>query len=197
LHPSTLNTQQENRSHIFSAQLSGAHLSEDDVIEVPNIPLVSAIPNVKAMGFLAELAFRGLLLTTRPKEFQRLTVRDYLMGYRDDFMNLISTVKPDFRPENVGILAPRRGITPKNVTVYTGEANIDNLGKIHEVNGRKTESVWSTSRCNEISGSDGVIFPARDVRSRADLHVYLPDFCRSLPLTFDREVSCVSKMESL
>jgi hypothetical protein len=78
--------------------------TEKDLIYVPNIPFLSALPNVKALGFIAQIGFKGIHFATRPKEFQSIDVSKYLFGYRDEFMNAIETIKYDFNSEDVGIL---------------------------------------------------------------------------------------------
>lgn len=101
-------------------------------------------------------------------------------------MNLISKIKWDFTPEDVGILAPRRGVTKKSVTVNSGTRNVNDVGKVLAVADKK--NIWKTDKCNNIDGSDGVIYGPKRVRNHQDVTVYLPEFCRSLPLTFVEKV---------
>jgi hypothetical protein len=168
--------------------LSGADLTEDDVVFVPNIPFISAIPNVKKMGFFAGVGFRGIVAASKPQQFHNLDIKKYLFGYRDDFMNMISTFKWDFNPEDVGILAPRRGVTKKSVTINSGIENVADVGKVLAVNGKTQQTIWKSDNCNEISGSDGVIYGPSRVRQHQTIDIYLPEFCRSLPLTFTEKV---------
>lgn len=78
---------------------------EEDIVKVPNIPLLAAITKAEDLGGLMTLGFQTILTTTRPKEFQEKTVNEYLFGYSDNF--IAST--PDINPERVGLLAGRRG----------------------------------------------------------------------------------------
>ena len=124
-------------------------LSENDTIIAPNIPLISAIPNVAKLSFFSKVGFNTLLSITKPKEFQNISIKDYFFGYRDEFMNLISKIKWDFTPEDVGILAPRRGITKNSVTINSGLKNTDTIGKVLDFNGKTKLDVWKTDECNE------------------------------------------------
>lgn len=123
--------------------------SEDDVIIAPNIPFISAIPNVEKLSFFSKVGFQTLLTMTKPKEFQNITVRDYFFGYRDNFMNLISKIKWDFSPEDVGILAPRRGVSKNSVTINSGLKNADLIGKILKFGSKTKFDIWKTDECNQ------------------------------------------------
>lgn len=171
-------------------------MTEDDILVVPNIPLISGIPNAKSLGFIAEFGFRTILGRTKPQQFQNISVAKYFHGYTDDFMNLVKVVKWDFNPEDVGILAPRRGVTKKAVTVRSGTGNINDVGKIVAVDGKTKLDIWKSEGCNQISGSDGVIYGPDLVQNKKDLQVYLTNFCRSLPLTFDKEEKIMNGMRS-
>lgn len=101
------------------------------------------------MSFVSKIGFNTLLSITKPKEFQNMTIRDYFFGYRDEFMNLISKVKWDFNPEDVGLLAPRRGVSKYSITINSGLKNSDNIGKIERFQQKKKVDIWKTEECNE------------------------------------------------
>lgn len=171
-------------------------MSEDDVLMVPNIPLISGIPKVKSMGFIAELGFKTILAATRPKEFQNLSMSKYFSGYNDDFMSLISKFKWDFNPDDVAILAPRRGVTKKSLTVDSGTDVATDVGKVYALGEQTKMNLWKSEECNAVAGSDGIIYGPALVQRKEDLQVYLPNFCRSLPLVFDKEVHIKGGMRS-
>lgn len=178
---------QENRSHTFLPHLSGG-LKEDDIVIVPNIPVISGIPNARSLGFIAEIGYKGILASTKPKEFQNLTIEKYFKGYSDNFMSLVSKVKWDFNPEDVAIFAPRRGVTKKSVTISAGTDDAYKVGQIISVGGQTKLKIWKSDTCNDVTGSDGIINGPSLVQNKEELRVYLPNFCRSLPLVFDREM---------
>jgi hypothetical protein len=160
----------------------------NDVINVPNMPLLGAIPNVKNMGFIVQAGFNAILTMTKPHEFHSMEVNKFLFGYRDDFMSLVSKLKWDFNPEDVAILAPRSGISKQRITVNRGMRNVNNVGNVMIVNGKEREDIWDEEKCNEISGSDGLFYGPDKISQKQNVLVYLPELCRSLPLSFDQKV---------
>lgn len=111
-------------------------------------------------------------------------------------MSLVGKVKWDFSPEEVGILAPRRGLSKKSVTVFSGTDDYRDVGRTFALNNETKLNIWKTDECNKVHGSDGVVYGPTLVQSKAELNVYLPNFCRSLPLVFDKEVSIMDGMRS-
>lgn len=111
-------------------------------------------------------------------------------------MNLVKVVKWNFNPEDVGILAPRRGVTKKSVTVRSGTEDVNDVGKVVAVDGKTQLDIWKSDSCNFISGSDGIIYGPDLVQHKKDLQVYLTNFCRSLPLVFDKEEKVLNGMRS-
>lgn len=70
------------------------------------------------------------------------------------------------------------------MTVNTGTQNKHKVGKVVAIDEKNKQNIWKTDKCNEISGSDGFIYGPHEVRSHQDVLVYLPEFCRNLPLVF-------------
>jgi hypothetical protein len=168
-------------------ELSGGR-SESDLVNVPNIPLLAALTKAKDMDGFKTFAFNGILQTTQPKEFQFKTVNEYMFGYSDSFIS----ITPEMDPKRVGLLAGRKGISVDNITVYTGEDSLDNLGRIHAMNGQSKLDIWDTDKCNEIVGTDGSQFPPRLMNKEDELEIFIKSFCRTLKLKFDREVSVLN-----
>ncbi|XP_070496760.1 scavenger receptor class B member 1-like isoform X2 [Chironomus tepperi] len=179
-------TYYENRTHRFIPEMSGS-CTENDTIIAPNIPFISAIPNVAKLSFFSKVGFNTLLSLTKPEEFQNIRIKDYFFGYRDKFMDLISKIKWDFTPEDVGILAPRRGISKKSVTTNSGLKNTDTIGEVLDFGGKTKLDIWKTDECNEISGYDGIFNGPNLIRNKQNTAVFLPELCRSLPLEYSKE----------
>lgn len=171
-------------------------LREDDLLTVPNIPFISAIPNVKQLGFFENMGFKAIVATSKPKEFHNLTAAEHFSGYSDSFTNWIETVKWNFKSEDVGILAPRRGVTKKSITVFAGTGNVYDVGKVVAMDSQEKLNIWKSERCNQVSGSDGVIYGPNLVQERKNLDVYVPNICRSLPLIFEKEVRILNGFRS-
>lgn len=161
---------------------------------VPNVPFIAALSAVADEGFfsVARHGLNALISLTQPKEFQPLSVKSYMYGYTDAFMNGIATVKPDFDPTRVGMLAGRKGISIDNFTIFTGEDTLDNLGRVYAMNGETEVNNWSTENCNKIDGSDGSQFTPSMVDKTQILQIFIKSFCRSFPLVYESEVTILN-----
>lgn len=56
---------------MFDADLSSNELNENDTVHVPNIGFISAISNVKGMGFLAQIGLKTAINLANPKNFKQ------------------------------------------------------------------------------------------------------------------------------
>lgn len=65
-------------------------LREDDVVLVPNVPLLSAAVHVKRMPAFKRLLVTGTIKLFEEPLFKRLTAHEYLWGYRDKIISLES-----------------------------------------------------------------------------------------------------------
>lgn len=181
----------ENRTQKFLKQFTPSHLSEEDNVYVPNIPLIlgiHAVENDATKNFL----FKGLLSSVGPKEFQTKTVKEFLYGYTDSFINAIALSLNDFRQEKVGILGARKGVSTDNLTIFTGEDDLDNLGKVYAMNDEANMTIWSTDECNTVKGTDGTQFSLSDLADERPLEIWAKSICRPFTLEFDREVTVLN-----
>lgn len=140
------------------------------------------------MGFLAEIGFRTILGMTKPQQFNQLDVRKFLFGYTDEYMNAISKIRWDFNPEEMGILSPRHGLSKQRVTVNLGLNDVEKAGRVEAIDGKSRHNFWNKDYCNNIHGSDGTLYGPHTISDKKDLHVYLPEICRSLPMKYVKKV---------
>lgn len=162
--------------------------SESDILTVPNIPLMAAITELNS-GRLSGGEKMGLkaLFLTNIEEFHAKTVQEYLFGYTDTFTAAVLKGET----QRAGLLSSRRGVAIDNLTIYTGEDSLDNLGKIHAMNGQTMLNIWK-DECNEIVGTDGSQFPPYLMDKEQELKIFIKSFCRTLTLKYDREVSVMN-----
>lgn len=160
---------------------------------VPNVPLILSINKVESDA-VSKLLLKTVISTTSPmpQEFQMKSVKEYLFGYTDSFINKIAFGMTDFKPEKIGILGARRGISTDNLTIYTGEDSLENLGKIYAMNNESKMNIWSTEECNEIVGTDGSQFPPSWLDGERNLEVFIKSICRPFPLKFETEVTVLN-----
>lgn len=161
---------------------------ENDSVIVPNVPVLAALAKVKTANVFVQTGLESILATTKPKEFTLRTINEYMFGYTDQFISMT----PQIDPARVGLLAGRRGLSVDNLTIHTGLDSLENLGRIHAMNGETKMSIWGSEECNEIVGTDGSQFPPNLMDKEAELKVFIKGFCRALSLKFDREVTVLN-----
>ncbi|XP_064551985.1 uncharacterized protein LOC135437840 [Drosophila montana] len=163
---------------------------EDDVVIVPNIPMLSATSQSKHAARFLRLAMASIMDILKIKPFVQVSVGQLLWGYEDPLLKLAKDVVPKEQKlpyEEFGLLYGKNGTSSDRVTVFTGTDNINHYGIIDKFNGRTHLPHWTTDECNRLSGTDGSIFPPHITKDRV-LEVYDKDLCRLLPLVFEKEV---------
>lgn len=175
----------------FSRKETPSKLNEDDMFMVPNVPLILAINTVEKDTMKKQM-LSMLAMTTSAKEFQMKSVKDYLFGYTDSFINGIALSMADFRPEKIGIIGSRKGISTDNLTIFTGEDSLENLGKIYAMNEESKMDIWGSDECNEIVGTDGTQFPPSWMETGKNLDVFIKSICRPFPLQYESEVTVLN-----
>lgn len=175
---------QENRTHIFDTDLSGENLKINDILNVPNIGFISAIVNVKEMGLLAEIGLRTAISSIKPKEFQNLTVKEFLFGHENELINLISKIRWDIDPKDVCMLGYRDNLLKRKFTVRRGINDIGGLGQFSAIDDKPKDTMWTTEKCNEIHGSDLALYNSTALRNKDVLYLFPPEIHRALPIHF-------------
>ncbi|XP_060660267.1 uncharacterized protein LOC132794059 [Drosophila nasuta] len=163
---------------------------EDDVVIVPNIPMLSATSQSKHAARFLRLAMASIMDILKIKPFVQVSVGQLLWGYEDPLLKLAKDVVPKEQKlpyEEFGLLYGKNGTSSDRVTVFTGTDDIKHYGIIDRFNGRTHLPHWTSDECNRLDGTDGSIFPPHIEKSRI-LEVYDKDLCRLLPLVFDKEV---------
>lgn len=172
----------------FSEELSAG--LEDDVVVVPNIPMLSATSQSKHAARFLRLAMASIMDILKIKPFVEVSVGQLLWGYEDPLLKLAKDVVPKEQKlpyEEFGLMYNKNGTSADNVTVFTGGADITSFGLIDKYNGQSHFSHWLTDHCNSLSASDGSIFPP-GITENTTLFIFDKDLCRRLPLRFQKEV---------
>ncbi|XP_034235123.1 lysosome membrane protein 2-like [Thrips palmi] len=188
----------EKRAFTFLPEWSRG--SEDDVIVVPNLPLICAIARVRDEPYVAQLGLRSALWASGGTAFHKLVVRDYLFGYDDPLYNMakkaVEVATTGTLPK-LGMLAPRVGLSSNVYTVQTGQRDFRQQDRVTRLNGRAALAAWRDPECNSIDGSAGTFFPADVARRRGPLHLVNADVCRRIPLEFKEEVTVMDGIPAL
>uniref|UniRef100_U5ET11 Scavenger receptor class B member 1 n=1 Tax=Corethrella appendiculata TaxID=1370023 RepID=U5ET11_9DIPT len=176
------------RVYIFNEELSGG--SEDDVVIVPNIPMLSATSQSKHAARFLRLAMASIMDILKIKPFVEVSVGQLLWGYEDPLLKLAKDVVPKEQKlpyEEFGLMYGKNSTSQDRVTIWSGVNDIAQYGIINQYNGRTHQTHWLTEQCNRLNGTDGSIFPPHISPNRT-LFVYEKDLCRLLPLSFEKEV---------
>lgn len=172
----------------FSDELSAG--MEDDVVIVPNIPMLSATSQSKHAARFLRLAMASIMDILKIKPFVEVSVGQLLWGYEDPLLKLAKDVVPKEQKlpyDEFGLMYGKNSTSTDRVTVFTGVDDITKYGVIDKYNGRSQMAHWTTDACNSLAASDGSIFPPH-ITKNTTLYIYEKDLCRRLPLTFEKEV---------
>nr|QDD67778.1 sensory neuron membrane protein [Galeruca daurica] len=77
------------------------------------------------------------------------------------------------------LIGPKNGTEQKRIKALRGTKNYHDVGRIVEYDESPVMSTWPTDECNEISGTDGTVFPPMLLKEEG-LVSFAPDLCRSL-----------------
>lgn len=178
----------QKKVYIFSDEDSVG--MEDDVVIVPNIPMLSATSQSKHAARFLRLAMASIMDILKIKPFVEVSVGQLLWGYEDPLLKLAKDVVPKEQKlpyDEFGLFYGKNSTSADRVTMFTGVEDITQYGIIEKYNGRTHMTNWLKEECNRLNGSDGSIFPPHIEKDRT-LFVYDKDLCRVLPLEFEKEV---------
>lgn len=160
--------------------------SEEDLVVVPNVPMLSATSQSKYAARFLRLAMASIMDILRIKPFVEVSIGQLLWGYEDPLLKLAKDVVPKEQKlpyDQFGLLYGKNGTMPDLFTIYTGQEDIGKYGILDNYNGKRNLGHWTTSECDSIAGTDGSIFPPRITKDTV-LKIFDKDLCRALPLVF-------------
>ncbi|KAF7257722.1 hypothetical protein EG68_04786 [Paragonimus skrjabini miyazakii] len=128
-------------------------------------------PDLYYLGLVAQsLTFMD---EDRPP-FITLTAEQVMWGYYPSLLL-------EWSGKKVGLFSTHNGTNVNEFLVDVGAENIQDIGKIYEVDGKKKLKIWDYDEANMINGTDGSLAPpGMEVGSTVTFHV--PDICRSSTL---------------
>ncbi|XP_074026812.1 epithelial membrane protein isoform X2 [Leptinotarsa decemlineata] len=179
-----------NQQKIYTFDESLSAGSEDDIVVVPNIPMLSATSQSKHAARFLRLAMASIMDILKIKPFVEVSVGQLLWGYEDPLLKLAKDVVPKEQKlpyEEFGLMYKKNGTSEDTLTIFTGSEDISKYGLIDKFNGKDNLTHYSSDECNSVMGSDGSIFPPH-MTVNTTIHLFDKDLCRRLPLVFDKEV---------
>ncbi|XP_015602295.1 scavenger receptor class B member 1 [Cephus cinctus] len=179
---------QQRKEFVFSPELSAG--SEEDLVVVPNVPMLSATSQSKHAARFLRLAMSSIMDILKIKPFVEVSVGQLLWGYEDPLLKLAKDVVPKEQKlpyDQFGLMYGKNGTGADHYTVFTGQNDITKYGMLDKWNGKKGLGHWTTPHCDSVMGSDGSIFPPH-ITKHTVLKVFDKDLCRALPLVYKQEV---------
>ncbi|KAK0071377.1 hypothetical protein PV326_001318, partial [Microctonus aethiopoides] len=165
--------------------------SEDDLVVVPNVPMLSATSQSRNAARFLRLAMASIMDILKIKPFVEVSVGQLLWGYEDPLLKLAKDVVPKEQKlpyDQFGLLYGKNSTHPDRYTIFTGESDITKYGMMNRWNGKDAFHHWTTDECDTLMGGDGSIFPPH-ITKQTVLKVFDKDLCRTLPLVFKEEVN--------
>ncbi|KYN10729.1 PREDICTED: scavenger receptor class B member 1-like [Trachymyrmex cornetzi] len=185
LHDNGTITYQTKRSY----EWIGGRRPKDDIVLVPNVPLMFTTAYVRDLSFALRFVTNTVLSTLQEQSFINETANGFLWGYDTQLFHMakpLLMLQRDIPFEQFGMLAMKTGIDKDRITIHTGSKN---LGVIDRVNGVKSQVIWDDEQCDKIEGTEGSMFPSHLIQDTSKpLYVYAKDICRTIPLHFAEQV---------
>ncbi|KAI5743994.1 hypothetical protein M8J77_024625 [Diaphorina citri] len=163
----------------------------DDLVVVPNIPLLGVFHQVLERSYVIRLAMATKIKLYSYEPFLQLKVSDFLFGYYDELLEWIYKMG-----KTVGYESPMRRFSlldsvmksmNSRYTLDTGLADVNRLGDMIVYNDQTRLSVWKTDECNEFRGSYGAYWPPASVREGGNVSFFNGFLCRNVPLVKEQD----------
>ncbi|KAL1458390.1 hypothetical protein WDU94_008546, partial [Cyamophila willieti] len=177
---------QENSDVQFLQKESTGSL--DDVVVVPNIPLLSVVHQVLEHSVVIRIGMLTKIKLNNYEPFVELKVRDFLYGYDDELLAWIYKVgsalgyPTGYSMQKFSLLTSIMTSLNSNYTLKTGKDSLDELGDLKIYNKQSRLNVWKTDECNAFRGSYGAYWPPEIVRQSGNISFFNGFLCRNVPL---------------
>ncbi|XP_014479622.1 PREDICTED: scavenger receptor class B member 1 [Dinoponera quadriceps] len=181
-------TYKVKKTFVYAPELSTG--SEEDLVVVPNVPMLSATSQSKHAARFLRLAMASIMDILKIKPFVEVSVGQLLWGYEDPLLKLAKDVVPKEQKlpyDQFGLLYGKNSTMPDLYTIFTGANDITKFGMMDRWNGKDGLGHWTTQECDSVMGTDGSIFPPH-ITKETVLKVFEKDLCRTLPLVYQHDV---------
>ncbi|XP_076233540.1 scavenger receptor class B member 1 [Calliopsis andreniformis] len=211
-HPNNTVSYIPKRTIVFSPNMSIGD-PENDMVHVPNIPMLGISSSLHDAGFFVNYPLTSLINFLDSKPILNITVHDYLWGYEDSLVRMASSVVPNFinfrkfglldrmydEGENIVFMnvGKNKNMTDENgrylsIESYNGSPGMHQWG-YRDAEGNETYP--ENTICNTIKGTtEGELFPT-NLDEHATFRVFRKAFCRAIPIVFQKKVITESGLE--
>ncbi|XP_078051265.1 scavenger receptor class B member 1 [Augochlora pura] len=153
--------------------------TEEDILILPNIALLSITNVMKDAAYFTRLGLNMLIHHTDAKPLVRMTAREFMFGYESTLVTLGNKMMPAWiKFDKLGLIDRMYDFDGDYETVYTGETDVSMSGLIEKYNGDVNLPQW-TGKCANVNGSsDGSKFPAF-IKPNDTVLFFRKSLCRS------------------
>ncbi|XP_063220309.1 scavenger receptor class B member 1-like isoform X2 [Bacillus rossius redtenbacheri] len=163
--------------------------SEDDILVLPNIALLSIANVVKDSSYFTRMGLNILIKQTDSQPLVSMTAKEFMFGYRSSLVTLGNSFMPSWIYfEKLGLIDRMYDFTDDVATVFTGETDIRLSGITEKYNRDVALPQWE-GKCALINGtSDSTKFPSL-IDANDTLIFFRKSVCRPMPLVRDGELT--------
>ncbi|ODM92785.1 Lysosome membrane protein 2 [Orchesella cincta] len=183
----------EVKTYFFDKKISGRN-SEDDLVNVPNIPFVGVVHTVQKMfpidfvvGLVGNVVIPQETLILRNVRVGELLFTGFdVTKYTQSLLN--RRLPKEFKGGRFGLYKGKNGTESPEWQVYTGYENSADFGRVKSWDGKPDLLFWRKfSECDKVKGTDGSVF-SPFLTKNSVIEVFSPDICRSISLVFETEI---------
>ncbi|KAJ2943334.1 hypothetical protein O0L34_g12141 [Tuta absoluta] len=163
-------------------ELSDGH-SEDDVLFLPHIALLSIAHVVSQQSFFTRIGLNNLISLTNSQPLAKMTAKEFMMGYKSELMTLGNTFLPGWIYfDKLGLIDRMYDFNGDYETIYTGSDDLAKSGLIDTYRGSADLPHWEGKHCSNVKmASDGSRFQGK-VTMNDTILFYRKSLCRAAPL---------------
>ncbi|CAL8145243.1 unnamed protein product [Orchesella dallaii] len=182
----------EVKTYFFDKKISGNN-SEDDLVNVPNIPFVGVVHAVQKMlpidfvvGLVGNVVLQHETLMRRNVSVGELLFTGFdVTKYTRSL--LARRLPKEFKGGRFGLYKGKNGTESPEWEVYTGYDSSEKFGRVKTWDSKSDLLFWRRfSECDKIKGTDGSVFQPF-LTKQSQIEAFSPDVCRSITLIFENE----------
>ncbi|XP_067012434.2 scavenger receptor class B member 1 [Anabrus simplex] len=171
---------------VWAPELSNG--TEEDLLILPNIALLSIASVVKDKSYFTRLGMNLLIRQTDSHPLVEMTAKEFMFGYETALTTLGNTVLPSWIFfDKIGLIARMYDFNGDTSTVYTGETDVRKSGLFETYRGSKHLPHWYRNReeCSRVSSVDGASdatkFPSL-IQPDDNITMFRKSLCRTMPM---------------
>uniref|UniRef100_A0A6A7G0B9 Scavenger receptor class B member 1 n=1 Tax=Hirondellea gigas TaxID=1518452 RepID=A0A6A7G0B9_9CRUS len=164
---------------------------ESDQVTVLNVPMVTAVWQVRFTPRFIQLIFSSMLEVLKERPFATHNISELVWGYEDPLLKMARDILPPHQrmpSDSFGFFNNQNGSANLLLNQFLG--SVEDMSQYLQIDWANRENYldyWLTDECNRVHGSDGSGWPP-NINRTDTLYIFNKALCRALPLTFERDI---------